>query len=148
MKGLVCKVCGHIALTGEAPEECPFCQSPQTAFEENDTAIKDPDDPANLADPEKKHTPDITVVKDCGLIPGECTDVHVRVGIDILHPMTPEHYIGWLDFYVDKVWQARVKLSSKVNPGGGVHLKKDAGSKVTVVSWCNQHGSWLNEADL
>lgn len=147
MKGLVCKVCGHVVLEGGAPEECPVCHSPQTAFEDREEAIKEPVDAANPADAEKKHTPQILVVQDCGLIPGECTDVHVRVGIDLLHPMTPEHFIGWLDFYVDNVWQSRISLSSKVNAGGGVHLKK-GGSKVQVVSWCNQHGTWKNEAAL
>ena len=148
MKGLVCKVCGYIALTGEAPEECPVCHSPQKVFQEKETAINEPADRSNMEDAEKKHTPDITVMKECGLIPGECMDVHLRVGIDLLHPMTPEHFIGWLDFYVDKVFVSRVMLTSKVNPGAGIHLKKDTSGVLTVVEWCNQHGCWMNEAEL
>ena len=148
MKGIVCKVCGYISLDGEAPEACPVCGSPKTAFKEKEDAINTPENPDNLEDFEKKHTPDIVVNKECGLIPDGCQDVHVRVGIDIIHPMVPEHFIGWLDFYVDKKFIARAHLTSSVNPGAGIHLKADTSGTLTVVEWCNQHGCWMNEVQL
>ena len=147
MQGIVCKVCGHVALSGAAPEQCPVCASPQSAFEDKQDAIVDLADAANPTDAEKKHTPDITVVKECGLIPGECQDTHVRIGIDILHPMTDEHLINWLDYYVDEVFAGRIMLTPAANGGGALHLKP-GGSKLTVVSLCNLHGTWKSEADL
>ena len=51
MKALVCKVCGHIVLDGNTPEECPVCQSPQKAFEENRRDVGgQPWRPGNLQD--------------------------------------------------------------------------------------------------
>lgn len=148
MNGIVCKVCGYIALDGEAPESCPVCGSPKTAFKEKEDAVNTPENPESLEDFEKKHTPDITVVRECGLIPGECQDAHVRVGIDIVHPMVPDHFVGWVDFYVDKKFIARSHLTSSVNPGAGIHLKKDTAGTLSVVEWCNKHGCWMNETSL
>ena len=39
MKGYVCKICGFISINGSAPDKCPVCGAPKTAFEEKD-AIK------------------------------------------------------------------------------------------------------------
>ena len=148
MKGIVCKVCGHVVLSGNMPQECPVCHSPKSAFSASDTAIKDPVDRANMQDSEKKHTPDIRIVKQCSLIPGGCIDAHVRVGIQLLHPMTPEHFIGWLDFYLNKTFVGRMMLKPAINPAGAVHLKNDAAGTLTAVAWCNQHGTWLNEVKI
>jgi len=40
MKGQVCKVCGFISIKGEAPDNCPVCGAPKTAFLVKDDAIK------------------------------------------------------------------------------------------------------------
>jgi len=147
MKAPVCKVCGHIVLNGVIPEKCPVCFSPKTAFEEKDDAIKEPQDPNNLTDPEKKHTPKIVVVKECGLISDSCKDVHVKVG-EIQHPMQAEHFIGTIDFYINNEYISRIQLTpEKVNPAGALHLNVKEG-KITAVSSCNVHGCWKNEADL
>ena len=107
MKGFVCKVCGFISIDGSAPEKCPVCGSPKTAFEEKEGAIKTPKDPNNLTELEKKHIPVITIVKKCGLIPEGCQDLHVKMG-EIQHPMLPEHYIMHIDFYIDDNLKATV----------------------------------------
>jgi len=148
MKGIVCKVCGYIALDGEAPETCPVCRSPKKVFSEEEDAINTPENPDNPADFEKKHTPDITISRECSLFSGECLDANVRIGVDIVHPMVPEHFIGWLDFYVERKFVARTHLSSRINPGAGIHLKPDASGTLSVVEWCNQHGCWMNETEL
>ena len=146
MKGFVCKMCGFIAIDGKAPEVCPVCGAPKSAFKEED-AVKTPADPANLTEPEKKHIPVIIIERKCGLIPGGCTDVHARIG-EIQHPMLPEHFIGRVDFYIDRQFTARVKFTpQKLNPAASLHFKDNAG-RVTVISSCNIHGAWINEKDI
>ena len=82
MKGYVCKVCGYISINGSAPEHCPVCFAPKTAFEEKDVIKTSRDEPQVG----EKHVPVITVNKKCGLIPDACVDVHVKVGV-VTHPM-------------------------------------------------------------
>ena len=147
MKGFVCKVCKYISIDGSAPDNCPVCGSPKTAFEENQEAIKTAKDKGNMNESEKKHTPTITVVKKCGLIPQGCQDVHVRMG-QTQHPMAQEHSIVHIDFYIDNEFISRVILTpDKLNPAAALHLKAQGG-KLTVIELCNLHGAWINQADL
>jgi len=147
MKGIVCKVCGFVSINGNVPEKCPACGAPKTSFEEKDDAIKTPADANNLNESEKKHIPVITVVKQCGLIPESCQDVHVKVG-QIQHPMTDEHYINHIDFYIDKEFISRVSLTPvKLNPAAALHVKAGSG-KLTAIESCTLHGKWIAEADL
>ena len=147
MNGLVCSVCGHVALDGVAPEKCLVCKAPASAFQQKEDALKTPADEANKTEGEEKHTPVIVVVQDCGLIPGECKDVHVKVG-SIIHPMTEEHGIRWVDFYIDKKFVSRVNFyDGAVNPAAALHVKAQSG-KVSVIEHCNVHGSWIAEESL
>ena len=147
MKGYVCKICKFISIDGSAPEKCPACGAPKTAFEEKGDAIKTPKDPNNLTELEKKHVPVIKVVKTCGLIPEGCQDVHVKMG-EIQHPMQPEHYIVHIDFYIDNEFVSRIILTpEKLNPAGALHLKVKSG-KLTVIELCNLHGAWIKEEEL
>ncbi|MBM3247876.1 MAG: hypothetical protein FJZ10_00400 [Candidatus Omnitrophica bacterium] len=144
MKGYVCKVCGFISIDGAAPEKCPVCGAPQKAFEEKQDAIKTVKDEEKLSE---KHTPVITVVKKCGLIPEGCSDVHVRIGA-VIHPMLAEHYITDIDFYIDNKFLARTILTpEKLNPAAALHLKVATG-KISVVEHCNIHGAWIAEQNL
>ena len=147
MKILECKVCGHIEFN-EAPEKCLVCRSKKEAFIEKPDAIKHPANPAALTDGDKKHIPQIVVVKECGLIPdGTCTDVHVRVG-EIEHVMEPKHYIRTIDYYVDYRFISRVWLSPEVcHPAAALHLKTSSGT-LTAVENCNVHGNWMAETQL
>ena len=147
MKGYVCKVCGYVSINGSAPENCPVCHAPKTSFEEKEDAIKTPKDRDNLTELEKKHVPVVKVVKTCGLIPGGCTDVHVRMG-EIQHPMEAKHYIVHIDFYVDNEFISRIRLTpEKLNPAGALHLKVKSG-KLNVIELCNLHGAWISEASI
>ena len=147
MKGYVCKMCGYISINGTAPEKCPVCGAPKSAFQEKEDAIKLPNDPKNLTDLEKKHIPVIKVVNVCGLIPDGCQDVHVKLG-EIQHPMQEDHYIMHIDFYLDKKFISRVILTPfALNPACALHLKAKSG-KLTAISLCNLHGAWINEIDL
>jgi superoxide reductase len=147
MKTFECSSCGHIEFD-EAPEMCLVCQSKQDAFKENAEAIKQPADPANLSEGDKKHIPQIVVVKECGLIPdGTCTDVHVRVG-EIEHVMQAEHYIRCIDYYLDHTFISRVWLSPETcHPAAGLHVNAKSGT-ITAVENCNVHGNWMAEAQI
>jgi superoxide reductase len=147
MKTLVCGGCGHIEFN-EAPEKCLVCGAAASAFKEDADIIKKPADPANLTEGDKKHIPQIVVVKECGLIPGGCcTDVHVRVG-EIEHVMTDEHLITSIDYYIDAKFISRVWLSAGAcHPACALHLNVQSG-KVQAIEYCNVHGAWMAEADL
>ena len=146
MKGFVCERCGFVAIDGEAPERCPVCGAPQKSFTEKDV-VKTSKDVAVYGESEKKHVPHIRIASQCGLIPGECRDVQVRVG-EIQHPMVPEHHIMNIDFYIDKKYISRVYLSpDKLHPAAGLHLKPGKGV-LTVIEHCNLHGYWMSEAEL
>lgn len=145
MKTLECKGCGHVEFD-QAPAKCLVCGGGN--FAENEGAIKKPADANALTDGDKKHIPQIVVVKECGLIPGgNCTDVHVRVG-EIEHVMQPKHYITWLDYYLNRKFISRVWLSPEVcHPAAALHLNVGAGI-ITVVENCNVHGNWMNEVSI
>jgi superoxide reductase len=138
----VCGVCGHVAF-GTAPEFCPVCHSPKDKFAENAEAIK----PAEKEGKEK-HVPVVAVTKGCGLIPGACQDVHIKVG-SIPHPMTAEHSIQWIDVYLNKIYVARYMLTpASLQAAVSVHFKTDQQGTVTVIEHCNLHGTWSVEAVL
>ena len=140
MEGFVCGTCRYIAFD-EAPEKCPVCMSPKSVFKAQDIVKTSADE-----GPKEKHVPVIKIVKKCGLVGEGCTDIHVRIG-DILHPMEPDHYIVFVDFYVDKKWISRVHLTPDNNPAASSHIKASSG-KLSVIELCNKHGYWVNEADL
>jgi superoxide reductase len=142
-----CKGCGHIEFNA-APEMCLVCRAKREAFVEKPEAMNHPADPANLTEAEKKHIPQIVVVKECGLIPGgSCTDVHVRVG-EIEHVMQKDHYIRCIDYYVDYRFISRVWLSPEVcHPAAALHLNVASGT-LTAVEYCNIHGNWMAETQL
>lgn len=147
MKVYVCQVCGFISINGKAPGKCPVCGAPETSFMEKEGAIKIPLDSNNLTDPEKKHVPVILVKKECGLIPGGCTDVNVKIG-QIIHPMEDSHSIVHIDFYLDKEYISRVMFTpGTLNPAAGIHLKVSKG-RLSVIELCNLHGAWMGEVNL
>lgn len=139
-----CKVCGHIEFN-ESPEKCLICRSPKSAFQENPDAIKQPADPENLTDGDKKHIP-IIQKTECGLMDG-CSDVHAKVG-EIEHPMQSEHYIMYLDYYLNDKFISRLWLSPEAcKPVTSLHLAADSG-KITVIEHCSVHGIWMSEFEF
>lgn len=141
MEGLICGVCGYVAINGAAPDNCPVCMALKEVFEKKDVIMTAEDE-----GPGEKHVPVLKVVKTCGLIGDGCTDVHAKIG-EVPHPMEPDHYIVFVDFYVDKEWVERVHLSPSLNPAAGAHVKADSG-KLTAIEFCNVHGYWINEVDI
>ena len=141
-------MCGYIALDGNI-EQCPVCGS-KDSFEEKEDAYKMPDFKAEKGESEKKHIPSILVVEECGLIPGAgCIDVHVKIG-EIAHPMTAEHYISAIYYYLDKkfVGVMHIPTNSAINAAAAAHFKGGSKGTVSIISQCNLHGSWYNEAEI
>ena len=147
MKTFVCRVCGHVAFE-QAPVDCPVCKAPIENFDNNPEAIHMPEDPSNLSETEKKHIPIITISKECKLITGgKCIDVHVKVG-EIEHVMESEHYISFIDFYINKRYLARFNLRYKrLHPAVALCLNVDGGL-LTVIDCCSVNGSWMAEVNL
>ena len=63
--------------------------------------------------------------------------IRVRVGAD-LHPVLPDHYIGWIEVLVDGVAQRKF-LEPGDPPVAEFHV---SGGDVEVRSHCNLHGLW------
>ena len=142
----VCGKCGYIAFK-EAPQRCPVCGAPKQAFELDPTAIKKPADPKNLNELEKKHIPVIEIKRQCVLVGPGCLDVNIKIG-QILHVMEADHYIMYIDLYLDDNFLARYHLTpDKLNPVVGIHLKAAAG-KLLALENCNLLGRWIAEAKI
>jgi len=146
METYVCKVCGHVAF-GEAPERCPVCGAPKTAFALDANAIKKPADPQKLNDLEKKHVPVIKITKQYDSSGTGYIDVDIKVG-DIMHVMEAKHYIMYIDVYLDYKFIARCHFTpEKVNPIVDLDLKM-TGGKVLALENCNIHGRWIAEEEI
>lgn len=146
MKIFQCEGCGHIEFI-EAPEKCLVCRSSKDAFRENPEAIMKPQDHTSLTEAEKKHLPAVNLSKECAMGTDNCINVNVKVG-EIPHVMQEQHYIKYVDYYLNHKYVSRVWLSPDVcHPGATLHLNADSGT-VTVVENCNLHGNWMNEVTI
>ena len=142
----VCSKCGYVAFK-EAPDNCPVCYAPKDAFKQDEKAIKEPVDPKNLNEMEKKHIPAIDIKKQCGLVGPGCVDANIKVG-EIVHVMESKHHIMYIDLYLDHGLIGRYYMvPEKVNPVVGIHLKVSQGT-LTALENCNVHGRWASEAQL
>jgi superoxide reductase len=141
-KIFVCSVCGHIEF-GAAPKACPVCWATADKFADTPDAIK----PAEKEGKEK-HVPVLVVSKQCGLVPGVCQDVHIKVG-SVPHPMTAEHWIQWIDIYLNKAFVSRYQLlPTSLQAAVSVHFKNDQKGTVSVIEHCNIHGTWIAEGTI
>ena len=142
MNIFICNVCGHLEFETKAGG-CPVCAS--TEFTQNDKVLEESLEKSKEG--AVKHIPLVKINKDCSIIPEEpCLDIIVRIG-EVLHPMTAEHFIRFIDCYIDNKYVTRVLLTPGVYPSAVIHLK-ESGSKVTIVENCSLHGYWLTEKDL
>ncbi|MDR2860326.1 MAG: hypothetical protein LBV66_00645 [Elusimicrobiota bacterium] len=144
MKNFVCKVCGFVSLEGNL-EKCPVCGLPKV-FEEKENAYKTPDFKSDSGESEKKHIPQISIHENCELIEGS-NAVRVRVG-EIVHPMTEEHSITEVFFYINNKFVAAASLTPKVLPTAFIVIKNDIKGKIQVIENCNLHGKWYNEVEV
>lgn len=141
MELFVCQGCQHVAV-GAAPDTCPVCGAPKSSFVQNDKVFEDAAEKSKEG--AVKHIPSIKVNKVCGLVPeNDCVDILVRIG-ETLHPMTEEHFIQFIDCYIDGKYVSRTMLTPAANPSVIFHVKS-GGEKVQIVASCNLHGHWMAE---
>lgn len=86
--------------------------------------------------------------------------VKVRVGEEIAHPNTFEHYISWIKlFYLPEGAKLPIQVAdfsftshgegnAFTDPQGLVTFKAEKNGKLLAQSYCNIHGLWENEMDL
>jgi superoxide reductase len=147
MKTYICQVCGHIAFD-QAPVDCPVCKMPIENFENVPEAIKKPLDIENLNDDDKMHIPVVQVSRECDAIShAGYIDVHIKVG-EIEHEMISEHFINFIDVYVDKIYIMRAMLTPKrSHPAISLYLNVNSG-RLIVIGNCNVHGNWMTKVHL
>lgn len=147
MKTFVCQVCGHVAFD-QAPVDCPVCNSAIENFENDPDAIKKPADPDNLNELEKKHLPIMQIDKTCGLNHDDgCLTLRVSIG-ETEHVMESEHFINFMDVYVNRKYISRVVYTPKrMRSAATLHLNVDRGT-LSVIANCNVHGNWRAKMKL
>ena len=147
MKTYVCQVCGHIAFD-QAPVDCPVCKMPIENFENVPEALKKPLDPENLTADERTHIPFVTIGRECNAISlNRCIDVQIKVGATG-HEMTSEHFINFIDIYMDKIYVMRAALTPKrSHPVISLCLNANSG-RLAVIGNCNVHGNWITKVTL
>lgn len=141
MKMFVCSICGHIEFEN-IPENCPVCHAPKTDFLEDPSAIKQPADPNNLSESEKKHIPVLQKMDG-----SDGVRVSIKVG-EILHVMEEKHYITWIDLYWNNQYISRYSMTpNALHPVVETTLKESGGT-LTAIESCNIHGRWMNMLDI
>lgn len=116
-----CLTCGNIVeVLHGGPGELVCCGKPMKLFKENTVDAA-----------KEKHVPVL-----------EKTDkgITVKVGA-VPHPMTPEHFIEWIELVVDgKAYRQFLK------PGDAPEaFFPVVAGKVSAREWCNLHGLWKGE---
>ncbi len=113
-----CDICGNIieVLEGGAGE-LVCCGEPMKLFVENTVDAA-----------KEKHVPVIEKVEG---------GIKVKVG-SVPHPMTPAHYIQWIELLADgKVYRQFLTPSDKPEA-----LFPVVAGQVSAREWCNLHGLW------
>ena len=84
---------------------------------------------------------DAAVEKHVPVVTKKCKQVQVNVG-SVTHPMSEEHFIGWIALETKKGYQVQYLTANDV-PMASFTLA--TGDKVVAVyAYCNLHGIWKN----
>ncbi len=118
-----CEVCGNVVEVLHAGGgDLVCCGKPMTLLEEKtaDTSLE-------------KHVPYIERTENGYL---------VKVGKETAHPMEENHYIMWIELFVDgTVYRKHLKPGDKPE----AFFEVPEGEKVKAREYCNLHGLWSNE---
>ena len=118
-----CNICGNtveVLVSGQGTLVC--CGQDMELLKENDSESN------TDLDLSKKHTP---------IIEQEANKVIVKVG-DVEHPMTPEHYIKWIEVNIDgSIYFKKLNVGDKP-----IAEFKTTGNKIFARAYCNIHGLW------
>ncbi len=117
-----CELCGHIIeVLHEGGGTLSCCGQPMKAISANTTD-------ASL----EKHVPVVEKMDD---------GTHIKVG-SVAHPMTPEHWIEWVQMITPAGYSCRVFIDPGTNPEGVFKMKPENG---TARAYCNLHGLWKTD---
>jgi len=137
-----CGICGHIEFNA-APDICPICKSPKDKFQLSEHIFTE--SAKKFKDLTALHACIIKVKKKSDLVTAEPSiSVRVKIGKPV-HPVTDQHHIRFIDYYIDDTYVGCLLPSINSYPAGGIEIKK-AGSKVRIVALCTLHGYWTAEA--
>jgi len=102
-------------------------------------------DPANMTKMEQKHVPKITVGEAKA---GEPVTVTIDIGA-IDHPMAEEHFIEWIDVYLDGKKLSRITLTPvAMKAAATVTLTPEKSGMLTVSNKCNLHGIYKSCVEI
>jgi len=118
-----CPICGNVVDVIEIGGGTLVCCGKPMELVVNDNA-------GNPTGDEKKHAP-VIVVK------GE-KEIQVMIG-EVEHPMTPEHYIQWIEVSVDGALYVK-SLNPWDRPEATFRIP--VGRKIVARAKCNLHGVW------
>ncbi|NMB67046.1 desulfoferrodoxin [Candidatus Woesearchaeota archaeon] len=117
-----CEICGNIVeVLDEGAGTLVCCGKAMTLLNENSVEAS-----------KEKHIPFVNRIKD-----GENEKIEVQVG-EILHPMTEEHYIEWIELITEKE-VLRKNLKPREEPKAIFNAK----DFISVRVYCNLHGLWV-----
>ncbi len=123
MQYFLCNHCGNITelvRDGGAPLHC--CGEKMRRMDED-----------GMIGPAEKHLPKVKIEDGC---------VFVSVA-ETPHPMSEEHYIGWIALTTDKGTQRKAFLPSDVPEALFPLLKGE--KPLEVYAFCNLHGLWKKD---
>ena len=121
VKFFKCNHCGNVIVKAVDGGVVPFCCG------EKMTELT-----ANTVEAsQEKHLPVVEKIDNC--------KYRIKVG-SVEHPMTPEHYIQWIDIQTTGGIQ-RVQLTPSDKPEATFTIN-DGDSVVAVYEYCNLHGLW------
>ncbi|MBM4054345.1 MAG: desulfoferrodoxin [Planctomycetes bacterium] len=111
---------------------------------QNINRVKDP--PTSMTPKEKGHAPSVQLPG--AIKAGEPFTLNIQVG-ETLHPMTPTHYIQWVEVYLGVELISRIEFSplcpqAKVT----IPVSVDKTSTLRVMSRCNLHGIWESTKEV
>ncbi|MCF6148169.1 MAG: desulfoferrodoxin [Candidatus Kuenenia sp.] len=115
-----------------------FSKADEIDWFQNINRVKDP--PLSMTPKEKGHVPYVQLP---GTVKaGEPFDLDIQIGHS-LHPMTPTHYIQWIEIYLGIELVSRIELSplcpqAKVT----IPVSMSKSSTLRVMTRCNLHGIW------
>ena len=106
--------------------------------QENEQEAQTYQDENNPSELEQKHVP---------IIEPNTVSVKVTVG-EVKHPMEANHWIQYIELFVDGESVGRVDLSPTEEPEAEFEVDVPNTKKIVAQELCNQHGLWENEINL
>ncbi|MEW6087099.1 MAG: desulfoferrodoxin family protein [bacterium] len=99
-------------------------------------------DPSNMTELERKHVPVIQLGEENK--EKKTLVITVKIGEDE-HPMVNEHYIKYIELFIDNKSAGKVDLKPGDKPEAEFEVKSPVSGHVTAQENCNIHGLWEGE---